>query len=82
MRSHKARNDKSIIAIRCQASLRLQIFAYRQPHGVPSMLERKQSGASRSASHPPNARIRGRANAIAELRHVMLKVPKADDLML
>jgi len=34
-----------------------------------------------SASHPPNARVRGSAYAISELRHMMLKVPKTDDLM-
>ena len=33
------------------------------------------------ASHPPNARVRGGAYAIPKLRHMMLKVPKADDLM-
>jgi hypothetical protein len=33
------------------------------------------------ASDPPNARVRGGAYAIAELRHVMLKVSKADQLM-
>src|SRR2546425_2126331 len=37
---------------------------------------------SRSAPHPPNARIRGGAYAIPELCHMMLKVPKTDDLML
>jgi len=33
------------------------------------------------ASHPPNAGVRGGAYAISELRHMMLKVPKADELM-
>ena len=34
-----------------------------------------------SASHPTNARVRGGANAIPELGHMMLKVPKTDELM-
>jgi hypothetical protein len=34
-----------------------------------------------SASHPPNARVRGGAYAISELGHMMLKVPKTDELM-
>src|SRR5262249_17994721 len=34
-----------------------------------------------STSHPPDARVRGRAYAISELGHMMLKVPKTDDLM-
>ena len=33
------------------------------------------------ASHPPNACVRDGAYAIAELRHVMLQVPKADELV-
>jgi hypothetical protein len=35
-----------------------------------------------SASYPPNARVSGGPYAISELRHMMLKVPKTDDLML
>ena len=33
------------------------------------------------ATYPPNARVRGGAYAIPELRHMMLKVPKANKLM-
>ena len=34
-----------------------------------------------SASHPSDTRFRGGADAVSELRRVMLKVPKTDDLM-
>ena len=36
----------------------------------------QSSPSSWPASHPPNARLRGGAYAIPELRHMMLKVPK------
>jgi hypothetical protein len=48
-------------------------------------MKERSSGDDKSllmpASNPPNASIRGGAYAISELRHVMLKVSKTDDLM-
>jgi len=52
--------------------LSAEILLKLQPGPLPSI----------AASYPPNARVGGSTYTVPKLRHMVLKMPKADDLML